>query len=490
MNRDLDFDVLVLGGGPAGTCTALRLLDLGHKVALAEQQVFPRAQIGESLSPGVWNIFNYLKAGHLLSDERYFPDLPAAVIWEGRSVQTITPEQRGPGLMADRGQLDLGLISLAVSRGLHLLQPAELKSFRRMEERWQVQIAIDGKTITISAVFILDARGRKGVPIKNKIVTAPESIAVWTQVNSDAFPNQTLIEALDNGWLWGAPISGKQFRVMAFSDPLTFKNKRPHDVLLSFVKDSHLFKPAAFCLPACDIQTCKVDHYCHDIPWEDNYVRLGETAFTLDPLSSTGVEKAMRVSLQAAIAVNTVLSGGKPEMARAFYEDILIEAISTHVKWTAGYYKQAWPAKELPFWKTRSAESSIPAGNKTSFQARLKQHLEVSPRNVRAKPAAYTEAMQTLESLWYRQVKVSPELTFIKKTCIVDNRLELKTAIDHPCLEREMAYLGEVELAPLLNKVADGVTFGELMYQWSTTLPLAQGARIFVQLNRLGMLLC
>ncbi|MES2111294.1 MAG: tryptophan 7-halogenase [Bacteroidota bacterium] len=490
MNKDLDFDVLVLGGGPAGTCAALRLLDMGRKVALVEREVFPRTQIGESLSPGTWNVFNYLKAGHLLKDDGYFPGLQASVIWESQFVQTITPEQRGPGLMVDRGQLDMDLINLAVSRRLYLLQPAEIKTCRKTEERWQIQVVIDGKIITISAKLILDARGRKGVPIKNKIVTAPESIAVWTQVNAGAFQNQTLIEALDNGWLWGAPVSAKQFRVMAFADTLSVKIKRPYDLLCGFVKDSQLFKSVATSLSAKHIQTCKVDHYCHNTPWEDNYIRLGETAFTLDPLSSTGVEKAMRVSLQAAIAVNTVLSGGEPEMARSFYENILIEAISTHVKWTAGYYKLAWPAKELSFWKSRSAESIILSANTTSLQARLKAHLEVSPRNVRAKPAARTEAIQTLESLWYRQVKVSPELTFIKRPCIVDDRLELKMAVDHPCLEREIAYLDQVELAPLLNKITAGDTFGDLMYKWGTALPLAQGARIFVQLYRLGMLLC
>ena len=488
MSGNLDFDVLILGGGPAGTCAALRLLDLGHKVALIEQQVFPRAQIGESLSLGIFNIFNYLKADHLLGDESYFRDLPASVIWENRSVQIISPEQRGPGLMVNRGQLDLELISLAVNRGLYLMQPAKMESCKKADGRWQVQIIKERQLKAITATFILDARGRNGALLKNKIVTAPASIAVWTHVNSAVFQSQTIIEAVENGWLWGAPISGKQFRIMAFADAVTFKEKRPLDLLFSFVKDSHLFKPAALGLSVQQIQTCKVDYYCHDIPWEDNYIRLGETALTLDPLSSTGVEKAMRGSLHAAIAINTILCGGKTAMAKTFYEDRLIESAITHVKWTADYYKQAWPGTMFPFWKSRSEKRIIESENKTHFQERFKQQFKLPPQIGRSKQPEIINVKQVLESLWYREVKISPELTFKKIPCVVNDRLELKTAIAHPCLEREITYLDQVELEPLLSELANGDTFGDLLHKWGMTLPLQQAARICAQLNGLGIL--
>jgi hypothetical protein len=58
---------------------------MGHKVALVEGARFPRNQVGESLSPGIRNLMDYLQAGHLLAEPAYLHGLPARVIWETKA---------------------------------------------------------------------------------------------------------------------------------------------------------------------------------------------------------------------------------------------------------------------------------------------------------------------------------------------------------------------------------------------------------------------
>lgn len=46
-----EFDVVVVGGGPAGSTLAALVAMQGHKVLILEKEKFPRYQIGESLLP-------------------------------------------------------------------------------------------------------------------------------------------------------------------------------------------------------------------------------------------------------------------------------------------------------------------------------------------------------------------------------------------------------------------------------------------------------
>src|SRR5689334_15264831 len=46
-----DVDVVVVGGGPAGSTLASLVAKRGHRVVLLEKETFPRYQIGESLLP-------------------------------------------------------------------------------------------------------------------------------------------------------------------------------------------------------------------------------------------------------------------------------------------------------------------------------------------------------------------------------------------------------------------------------------------------------
>src|SRR5262249_36187336 len=55
-------DVIVIGGGPAGTSTAAFLARGGLDVALVEREVFPRFHVGESLIPATLNVLDRLRA--------------------------------------------------------------------------------------------------------------------------------------------------------------------------------------------------------------------------------------------------------------------------------------------------------------------------------------------------------------------------------------------------------------------------------------------
>src|SRR5437870_7712801 len=51
MNERTDYDVLIIGAGPAGAAAAALLAEAGHRVLVLEREKFPRYHIGESLLP-------------------------------------------------------------------------------------------------------------------------------------------------------------------------------------------------------------------------------------------------------------------------------------------------------------------------------------------------------------------------------------------------------------------------------------------------------
>ncbi len=48
---DVDFDVGIIGGGPAGSAMACYLAKAGVRCAVFERSLFPRPHVGESLVP-------------------------------------------------------------------------------------------------------------------------------------------------------------------------------------------------------------------------------------------------------------------------------------------------------------------------------------------------------------------------------------------------------------------------------------------------------
>lgn len=482
------FDVVIIGAGPAGTCAALRLLELGHRVALIEQHVFPRPQIGESLSAGVRNIFDYLGAGHLLNLHGYIDSLPAQVLWEDAKGGHVMFRNHAGGIIVDRGKLDQDMLQLAVSKGLVLFQPAKPEMLRKEGDHWKVMIRVKSELQELKTMFLLDSRGRSGSKMIDKIITAPPMVALYANTSSTSMPACTMIEAQQDGWLWGSPLPGGDFRMMAFFAPEHLRKADPTKLFMSRISSSVLFHNGLNDLEYSAMKSCVVLNYAHNKPWDSNYIRIGEAAFTLDPLSSTGVEKAMRFSLQTVIAINTILSSGDPEISRSYFEEHMSGSVIQHLNWTSGHYKSAWPEGKSRFWDERSQMKIMPPANKTAFYHKLilQQQPQVATEDNAMGAASWSAG--AIEQLWFRKIRRSKQVSYVKAVCVENDRLQLKDAIKYPTIAREIAYIDNIAIFPLVSNMHDAESFGELIYSWSQEISFEKARDITLQLCNLGIL--
>ncbi|RFP09242.1 FAD-binding protein [Duganella sp. BJB488] len=301
---DILFDALVIGAGLAGVSTALRLQQLGYRVLLVQRSaVWPRAQVGEALTPGVRNIIELLDVNDALAAVPHVAHAGSRVLWRSRTPDLL---QQASSAIVDRGHFDAALLALAQHRGVKLEQPARLLDLAGAAGDWRVSLLCgQARSRQVRARFIFDASGR--------IDCAPRLAALWSEVDQSALAEldgTTQAEALEHGSL-----PGGRYRLMLVCDPHVARQATPAGPearLRAACAASKLLRAAAELPMLGAVKMCSATPYLAPDSWQDGRLKLGDTAFALDPVSSSGVEKAMRFSQQAAVALHTVLGDDRP----------------------------------------------------------------------------------------------------------------------------------------------------------------------------------
>ena len=101
-------------------------------------------------------------------------------------------------------------------------------------------------------------------------------------------------------------------------------------------------------------------------------LQLGDAALAIDPISSSGVQKAIQTALSGAIVANTLLRRpGSTEAALGFYRAQLGDASERHRRWAAGHYREVAEYIDRPFWRQRAgAAETEPAPPPADRRAR------------------------------------------------------------------------------------------------------------------------
>jgi len=158
------FDIAIVGAGPAGSSTAITLAQHGYRVALIDRAIFPRDKLcGDFLNPISWPILDALDVS---DDVRARPHTKISTfrMSAASGVEAISalPVQ-GPrrfGLGLRRFHLDQVLLERAKRCGVSVQEGVKLTSLDRDGRGWRLDIHQGGKRSLARAKFLVGADGR------------------------------------------------------------------------------------------------------------------------------------------------------------------------------------------------------------------------------------------------------------------------------------------------------------------------------------------
>jgi flavin-dependent dehydrogenase len=327
-------DVVVIGGGPAGSTASTLIAQQGHRVRLFERELFPRFHIGESLIPDTFFILERLNM---------LPKLKGSHFVKKYSVQFITEHGRlsEPFYFIDnknhessqtwqvyRQEFDQLMLNNAREHGVEVEEGVHVLGILWEGER-AVGVRIkreDGSQQEIRSKVVVDASGQSSVIMDRLNLREWDPVlkkaALWTywegaQRDTGRDEGATLVIQVKGkqGWFWYIPLHNNivSVGVVAAYDYL-FKNrggKSHEEIYFEEVSRCPGVQPRIANAKRCDVfRAAKEYSYKAKKAAGDGWVMIGDAYGFLDPLYSSGVLLALKSGSLAADAVTEGLDKG------------------------------------------------------------------------------------------------------------------------------------------------------------------------------------
>jgi flavin-dependent dehydrogenase len=161
-------DVVVIGGGPAGSTAANLLAQRGYDIVLLDKARHPRPTVGESLIPHFWKYSDELGATDDIERAQFIKKSGGTGIWRGEIFQLKLTDfgHIRPPLHVERDEFDHILLNVARRKGVQVLEEVLVRRAMFDGDR-AVGVAYlvngSGEQGEISCRYVVDASGQAAV---------------------------------------------------------------------------------------------------------------------------------------------------------------------------------------------------------------------------------------------------------------------------------------------------------------------------------------
>jgi flavin-dependent dehydrogenase len=321
------YDLTVVGGGPAGSACAITAARLGAKVLLLEKDRFPRQKVcGEFVSPESLGLLHGLLKEGLLKDGqlrnsvlkdagqngdgfRSAPQILSSRIFLDN--KSLTLPVSPPAQSIPRFDLDPALFHAAQNSGVNVQEGVAVSEVKRND---LFHVVAGEKTYTARAV--INATGRWSKLTQFEVAGKDKWLGLKAHFTESSPPQSVDLYFFSGGYCGVTPVSARSVNACAM-----VRSDVAHTLEEVFAKEPRLWQRSRAWQPLFPTVTTSPLYFREPETVCDGMLLAGDAAGFIDPFAGDGISLALQSGTLAAESIVPFLRGScSVEQAQRQYQ--------------------------------------------------------------------------------------------------------------------------------------------------------------------------
>lgn len=350
MNTIKDVEILIIGAGITGAGCSILLQKAGYSTALIDSTNLEKFKAGESLSPECKSLLEHFSVEMTESEIQEYHGVDSC--WGQRSVTRTDYifNPYGNGISIAKNSFENKLVKKATELGCICSLASVVRQLEFKNTKWEIVVKNDSELKSFKAKFIIIATGRSSFSFldSNQYTYLDKQVAL-TCILDQKTPLGTKekflkIRSFENGWLYANQIPEQKYAISLFTDSDLIEG-RPEKFFSNFLS-----------FPVCDQLVVKtVDartRYTGNHSGK-GWLRVGDAAYTIDPLSGQGIKKNIEMSVFCVDHIAAFLEDDNSIKKSYFKRNM--DNFDSYLKKGKQVYQSENRFSNMPFWKRRNS---------------------------------------------------------------------------------------------------------------------------------------